>query len=362
MTQKSHFDLVVLGGGPGGCSAAILAAREGADVLLLERSAYPRHKVCGEFVSPESLPLLADLLGQQQYENLPSCPIEQVAISADGNTATIPVAPAAASITRFILDDALWQAAITAGVTCRQKTTANQLAGEGPFTIKTSAGDFSAKAVIDASGRWSNLNATVETNSDKLLGIKAHFKGNTRLRSVHLYFFSGGYCGIQPLAGGLVNACALVRASAASTLDQVFALHPQLFAESRDWVPMMEPVYTSPLIFRKPEPARGNVLRVGDAAGFVDPFTGDGIALALHSGKVAAQSLNPFFQGEGSLEGSVETYRKAYSQKLLPVFRGSQVLRRIMAAPEIVRRAAFIFMRIPALAGMAVKKTRVVKA
>ncbi len=123
----------------------------------------------------------------------------------------------------------------------------------------------------------------------------------------------------------------------------------------------MDPVYTSPLIFRKPEPALRNILRVGDAAGFVDPFTGDGIALALHSGEVAAQSLDPFFKGLGSLEASVEIYRKAYSQKLLPVFRGSQVLRRIMAAPPIVRRAAFMLMRIPALAGMAVKKTRVGK-
>ena len=359
MIPQSHFDLVVIGGGPGGCSAAISAARKGASVLLLERSVFPRHKVCGEFVSPESLPLLQELLGNEKFETLQSLAIVRVEISAGAQNFHIPVMPAASSITRFILDNALWEAAVISGAVCKQKVAASQVSGEGPFKITTSQGDFSAQTVIDATGRWSNLNAAVETSASKLLGIKGHFCGNSRNNIVHLYFFAGGYCGIQPLQGGRVNVCAMVRADAASKLDQVFALHPQLLAESRDWTPLMDPVYTSPLIFREPNPALGSVLRVGDAAGFVDPFTGDGIALALHSGKVAADNILPFINGRCTLQVAVNGYRKAYSQQLLPVFRGSSFLRHIMMSPQIVRRFAFLLMRIPAFAHMAIKKTRI---
>ena len=194
VSHQTHFDLVVIGGGPGGCSAAISAARKGASVLLLERSAYPRHKVCGEFVSPESLPLLLDLLGKEEFENLQSLPIDQVEISTDGGNINILVAPPASSITRFKLDNALWDAAVAAGVACKQKVAANQISGAGPFKVRTSEGEFSAPAVIDATGRWSNLNATVELKATKLLGIKGHFDGTTTNNCVHLYFFPAGYC------------------------------------------------------------------------------------------------------------------------------------------------------------------------
>ena len=359
MSRQGYFDLVVVGGGPGGCSAAISAARHGAKVLLIERSAYPRHKVCGEFVSSESLPLLLELLGNEEFDNLQGLAIDQAEISADGQTLTIPVAPPASSISRYTLDYALWKAAVASGVVCRQQTAVTQISGVGPFNVIISGEVSSTGAVIDATGRWSNLNATVELNSPKVLGIKAHFSCPEAKCSVRLYFLPGGYCGVQPLQDRRINVCAMVRADAATTLAQVFAMHPQLLAESRNWRPLMDPIRTSPLIFRKPNASVGGVLRVGDAAGFVDPFTGDGIALALHSGKVAAQHLLPFFKGRCSLQVSEQGYRKAYSQQLLPVFRGSFLLRRIMMSPLIIRRTAFLFMRIPAFANIALKKTRI---
>src|SRR4051812_27454240 len=109
------YDVIVVGGGPAGCSAAITAARVGAGVLLLERAKYPRHKVCGEFVSAESLDLLRNLLAPPHLALLDDAlSISAGRIFLDGRTLHAPVRPAAASIARFDLDQALYESALAA--------------------------------------------------------------------------------------------------------------------------------------------------------------------------------------------------------------------------------------------------------
>src|SRR5579864_5781163 len=112
------FDLAVIGGGPAGTSAAITAARTGARVLLLERGRLPRQRVCGEFVSAESLELLADLLDRTAPALLhQALRIPEARLFFDGHTVPAQVDPPAASIARFDLDSALWRAAENEGVT-----------------------------------------------------------------------------------------------------------------------------------------------------------------------------------------------------------------------------------------------------
>jgi flavin-dependent dehydrogenase len=360
-------DLVVIGGGPAGTSAAITAARHGARVLLLERGRFPRHKVCGEFVSAESLDLLAGLLSSAHASLLHHATrIPQARLFLDGRVLETAIHPPAASIARFDLDAALWDAMREAGVDARQQTTVNGLAGAGPFRVTTSAGEFEARAVINASGRWSNLNVAGNGNGqEKWVGVKAHFAEPSPIPSVDLYFFDGGYCGVQPVEvwggdpGKRVNVCAMVRADIASTLPEILAQHPELGERSRCWQPLSEPVSTSPLLFRPPQPARDGVLLAGDAAGFVDPFVGDGISLALRSGALAAQCLRPFLREEVSWQGAVEEYRQCYARRLAPVFRVSSKVRRMLVLPPGLRRPLlFLLQRAPALTQYLLSKTR----
>ncbi len=363
-------DLAIIGGGPAGTSAAITAARGGASVLLLERGRFPRHKVCGEFVSAEALDLLGNLLGSQHAALLTDAiRIPRARVFLDGRTIETAVDPPAVSIARLDLDAALWELAQQSGVEARQQTTAQELSGTAPFRIATSRGSFETRAVINAVGRWSNLDpppTASRTSSGKWLGIKAHFAEPSPNASVDLYFFEGGYCGVQPveLRGegaprGRVNACAMVRADVASTLPEVFAQHPALEKRSRQWQPLSEPVSTSPLIFRAPQPERDNILLTGDAAGFVDPFVGDGISLALRSGTLAAECLAPFFRGALSLPDAVLRYRHDYERQLAPVFRASSKIRRMLMLPRSLRvPMLFVFENIPAVGRYVVRKTR----
>jgi flavin-dependent dehydrogenase len=362
------YDLIVIGGGPAGTSAAITASAEGAKVLLLERGRLPRQRVCGEFVSAESLDLLTHLLAPEYAEILrDAIRIPSGRIFMDGRVLRAPIVPAAASVARFDLDSALWESATKLPLDALQQATVQTISGTGPFLVTTSAGDFEARAVINASGRWSNLNpGNNGVAAKKWLGLKSHFAECSPPASVDLYFFAGGYCGVQPVAlarehsnSGRVNASAMVRADVANTLDKVFALHPALQERSSHWRPLMETVSTSPLMFREPEPERDGILMAGDAAGFVDPFVGDGISLALRSGALAAQSLRPFWSAGVSLQESVRSYRQQYGKQFGPVFRSSSGIRQVLLLPKGVRQPVLSFLeRVPALTRYLVSKTR----
>jgi menaquinone-9 beta-reductase len=365
--EKMMHDLIVIGGGPAGTSAAITCAREGARVLLLERGRFPRHRVCGEFVSSESLDLLADLLAPQHAKLLSATVrIPDVRAFLDGRSIQTPVDPPAASISRLDLDSALWDSAKRSGVDARQQVVGQAVSGSGPFLVRTSLGEFESRALINASGRWSSLNPVPMDSGVKWLGIKGHFAESSPPPSVDLYFFEGGYCGVQPVnlrddvAGSKrVNACAMVRGDVARTLAGVFACHPALQERSRGWTPLSEPVSTSPLLFRQPRPEHDGMLTAGDAAGFVDPFVGDGISLALRSGRLAGECLIPFFAGNILLREAARNYRSAYEKRLAPVFRTSSKIRWMLALPQTARTPILrLLERAPAITRYLVRKTR----
>lgn len=359
------YDLIVIGGGPAGTAAAITVARAGRNTLLLERGKYPRHKVCGEFVSAESLELLASLLGDDHDWLLQRAPrLGRGRLFIDLSVLETAIDPPAASIPRVALDDALWRSAERTGVDARQQVTVQAINGNGPFTVTTPQGEFEARSVVSASGRWSNLkNRPAHSNGQaRWIGLKAHFAEPQPPASVDLYFFRNGYCGVQPIPadrGNYVNACAMVRADVATSLPDVFRQHAPLQERSQAWTQVSETVTTSPLIFSDSEPLQRHVLQAGDSAGFVDPFVGDGISLALRSGTMAAQSLLPFLDGRVSLAEAASRYERNYREQLSPVFRTSSKIRRLFSMPEPARSGLlFLFENAPALTRYLVRKTR----
>lgn len=352
-------DLIIIGGGPAGTAAAITAARNGARVLLLEQGRFPRHKVCGEFVSSESLALLRSLLAADTVVLEQAPKIATARLFLDGRRLRGPVSPAAASIPRYELDAALWRAAETAGIDARMQTPVRKLSGSGPFVVETSQGAFQARSVINAAGRWSSLSPRLASAAqNKWLGIKAHFHELSPPPSVDLYFFDGGYCGVQPVGPDRINVSAMVRAGSATTLEGVLELQGDLRTRSLNWQPASAPVSTSPLLFRSPEPLRDGTLLAGDAAGFVDPFVGDGIALALRAGTAAAQALLPFWRGQISLPAAGLAYRQNYEQNFLPIFRNAARLRRLLSLPALVRAPFVSFLQHTGLPGFVVRATR----
>jgi flavin-dependent dehydrogenase len=385
LSAPSHFDLAIVGGGPAGASAAITAARSGARVALFESRQFPRHKVCGEFVSAESLDLLSELLADEiaihsLFGNAPQ--LSRTRLWLGSRMLQAPVSPAALSITRFHLDDALWKAAQAVGVDCRANCEVSGAGGEGPFQLQTADGMISARALIVAAGRWSQFVADrALPPGPKWIGLKAHFCEDHPSLTTDLYFFEHGYCGIQPVAqagaqptvahpspssgqalghraGDVVNACAMVRSDCASSLPEVFRLHPALRERTASWQALMPTVSTAPLVYRAPQAVRGNIVFVGDAAGFIDPFVGDGISIALRSGKLAAGFVGKFLSGESTLAESVTAYNDEYSRRFAPLLSVASRVRWVLSLPEPARAVAFELLRIPGVMPLLIRKTR----
>jgi flavin-dependent dehydrogenase len=356
-----EFDLIVAGAGPAGSAAAITAARMGARVLLLEQGHFPRQKVCGEFVSAESLEILRQLLVHVEsgLDLVKSAPrIERARMFIQGSIVEIPVQPSA-SIPRFLMDEALWRAAQAVGVVCCDGVTVESVKRGRVFEVLTSAGSYFGTLVIAATGRWSKLRQPVpKKNAKKLIGLKAHYRESNPELSTDLYFFSGGYCGVQPVDANTINVCSLVRADVATQLDEILEKHPALAERARPWTRVTDPVSTSPLIYAQPEPERDGVLFAGDTAGFIDPFAGDGISLALRTGTAAAHVAMHVIAGRVSADEAARNYRRRYAKQFFPAFRAAAHARRVIACPRPLPRVALQFLRVPWIARGVFARTR----
>jgi flavin-dependent dehydrogenase len=342
------YDVAVVGAGPAGCAAAITSARMGQRTALLERGTYPRHKVCGEFVSPESHTILMDLLGPTSPLLETAVKIASARLFADGHCVQFHFDCPALSISRFDLDHALWHAAHNFGVDCMVETVDCVRRNDAGFELTLHETNFGiiARKVVNASGRWSTLRHPPLARGPRWIGLKAHFQGEIAPASTDLYFFHGGYCGVQPIPGNRVNASAMVRADVATTPERVFAQHPELWRRSRAWEVATELITTAPLVHLPPEPVSNGMFNAGDAAAFLDPFVGDGISIALRSGILAARSQ--------TADEYVREYMRAFSK----AFQTAAAARRVAQAPAFARHLAFFGLNSNALKRWAMQRTR----
>jgi menaquinone-9 beta-reductase len=266
--------VAIVGAGPAGASAALAALRESARVVLYEKSQFPRHKVCGEFLSPE-LPLLLDRLGVSAgFLALRPSRITRARLHFGGRTKQWVLAEPAFGLSRFAFDDLLLRTALARGAELRRENAPAGMSGP----------------VVMAHGR-----RTAAEKGSRLFGFKAHFSGSCG-DGVDLVFFDRVYAGVSEVEGGAVNVCGLAPESSlrACGFDpgELLARSPVLrdlvgpLSRRFDWL------VTGPLVFREQFDAQpgGEVYAAGDALGFVDPFTGSGVLSAVLTGSLAGEA------------------------------------------------------------------------
>lgn len=358
-------DLAVIGGGPAGTAAALEARRRGLRVALWERESFPRDKVCGEFISAESLPIL----DEEIPEVLASAAFIKRAefVSSRGRVRGFSLPRPARGLSRRVLDHALWRAAAEARACVREGETVRRISrvphrgGQRPlWTIESESGSVEeARSLIIACGRWwklEGLRSPASGERDRApgpwLGVKAHFRSVAPRAAVEMFYFPGGYCGLAPVEDGLYNACCLVHRSLtrarrggevrdfAQWIGRV-ARHAELNERLRGAIQEGQTVSTAPV-----EPARRRAevqgaLLAGDASGFLDPFTGDGISMALHSGRMAAEELAAHLAGESeSFESVAANYRSRLNLSVRRSYAVAGLLRTLVRAPGMVQDAA----------------------
>jgi menaquinone-9 beta-reductase len=287
---------VIVGGGLAGAAAGIDLARAGRAPLLLERETGAHDKICGEFLSGEAVAALAGL--GVDARALGALPITAVQVNAGQRQVAADLPFAALSLSRRVLDMVLLEQAAAAGVTVQRGVTVR---GLGQGVAHTSAGDVAASALLLASGKTDVRGAPRPDGPDEI-GFKMYFRDaalSRRLAStVAVTFFDGGYAGVQPVEDGRLNLCLLIDGPQYRALGSWSALlarlcrEPPLAALADAEALLPRPLAVSRVPYgHLARPTNDGLWRLGDQAAVIPSFCGDGMAIALESGRLAAAML-----------------------------------------------------------------------
>ena len=359
-------DVAIVGAGPAGSTLGALLARRGVRVALIDRDAFPRDKLCGEFLSYDALPVLRELGVLDAIDAAGAPSIEQCRIVGARRVYTFDFPRAARGVSRMLLDDLIFRAAERFGATRIEGVGAVRI--DARRVVLDDGREIEAKVVAGAWGRWGRFDQQlgrrfVRDRRHRSFGFKRHYTGPHATGTIDLYAFHRGYLGVNAVEGGVVNICGLVHASRLaghkgrwdSFIETIRAEEPALDGLYGGHAPAQDGYLSSePVIFRAREAVEGGVFMIGDASGVIDPLTGNGMAMAVQSALLAAPMLLRL-AGDGADRDSVENeYRAAHRSFFASRIAWSRRAALLLSRPRLLdaalavvrtRRAGELFLR-----------------
>ncbi len=329
---------VVIGAGPAGCAAAILLARLGVRVTLVEKKPFPRIKVCGEYISPAGTDALERLLTPDDLRAAGARRVGSMALELGDRTVEWRTPREAWCVSRRTLDEVLRDRAHDAGVDIRQPASVRSVDYHDDHAALTLAtGDtLTTDAVLHADGLARHDPAGPTPMAKGIVGFKCHYRPAKPVIGVRMRTAPGAYIGTVGVEGGLAT-CALVARSSvvkhhAGDADAlVRALWPA-------WDPALrESDWLSCGVARSPytEPGHPRSVRLGNAAAAVDPVGGEGIGLALWSAATFADA----FDRTRDLARAKQALATAYRQRLRARRWSCRFAAEALMHPGLVRAA-----------------------
>ena len=346
--------MLVAGLGPAGSACATLLAREGFSVLAVDRAAFPRHKPCAEYMSPEAVRILGRLGIVEQLERSGAVPLEGMRVTGvAGATAhgvfarayPRPFRSTGLSVSRQILDFTLVNLAREAGACIAERTSVEELLYD--------RGSISGALVRGPDGARSSILARLTIGADGLRSVVARRMGRRTHRSprriafvahvaglhamghsAELHFGRSGYVGLNRIGAHEVNVALVVPAEHAArargraadffrdTLREFPAVADRVLAGE-----IIRPVLvTGPFAAWSGRVVVPGGLLVGDAADFFDPVTGDGILSALRGAELVAETMGPALGQPGPVPGEA---LRSYRRRRREVFAGKWIMERV---------------------------------
>jgi geranylgeranyl reductase family protein len=368
--MRRNCQVLVVGGGPAGTSTAIALAREGVDVMLVDRARFPRPKPCAEYLSPEASRILDAMGALGSIESTGAAQLAGVVVRApNGKTirgefiaghSYTPYRARGLSVRREILDKLLVDCARSAGVDVHEGARVTSLVQRerGYETAILSDGathSVSADLVIGADGLHSivakRLGLTGAARWPRRLALVTHYEGVADIGELaEMHVERDGFVGIADVGHGLTTVALVVPARFARNLagrkeeflTAWLAAKPHL-AERFGRAQRVTPIQaTGPFASRARRPWTDRALLVGDAADFFDPFTGEGIFAALRGGELAADAAKQSLRAK-TADGRRRAL-SAYDAERKSAFGGKWIVERVIAAvvaqPWLINRAA----------------------
>jgi flavin-dependent dehydrogenase len=355
-------DPLIIGAGPAGTAAAVILGRAGGRPVVVERAVGPADKVCGDFLSIDAIRQV-QALGVDPA-SLGAAPIERIRLVHGERTAEAALPFPAFGLSRRSLDAALLDQAERAGAVVHTGQVVRQLTREaGEWLALTGDGaTLTAETVFLATGKHDLRDLPRVRSGNGAVGMKQYYAlapgpAATLRGAIELTLFPGGYAGMQHVENGRTVLCIAIRRDA---FQRYGGGWPGLIAaielRSRRFASMLagaRPLLSRPLAvagipygYQVRTDCDDGLFRLGDQAAVIPSLTGDGMAIALHSGRTAAET---WLAGAGAA-----AYHRALVRTLAPQMRLAGLLHRtgmsgpVQAAlvwgarmlPGLLRRAA----------------------
>ncbi len=343
---ESQFDIIIIGGGLAGLSQAILAARKNYKVLLIEKENYPFHKVCGEYISNESLPFLESIGLDTKALKLPV--INRFMLSLpNGRSLETKLDLGGFGISRYTLDHILYKEALNCGAeiitglkvtdVLFQADRFSVMAGDKIFQSIIVTGSYGKRSNLDIKWKQNALKSTSFWNKN-YVGVKYHIEYNTPKDLIALHHFKQGYCGISAIEDGKSCLCYLTTAqSLQNSGNQIKTLESkELYAN-----PYLKEIFTqATFLYEQPltiaqvnfaprHPIENHIIRCGDAAGLITPLCGNGMSMALHGSMLAFKFIQEFLSQKISRQEMEATYTKAWQHKFNSRMKSGRIIQKL---------------------------------
>jgi flavin-dependent dehydrogenase len=359
--DSAIWDAVVVGAGLAGSSMAAALAERGWNVLLIERSELPRHKVCGEFLSPESQGILHGMGLRDAVAAL--APVELTAahlVASRGTTLDVALPGAAWGVSRHALDACLAATARERGAMLWLSSTVTayrEVASAGAertfaLTVRRRGDEtkvettVQTRSVIMACGRHSSSSlpprATSAQARTRYVGVKCHYAGVEMPPRVELYFFHDGYAGINSVEGSRANLCLLASYDAFAAAGRSVR---GMIEAARQWNPALaerlqgaDPLpetecAVAPVDTHRPARPWDDVACLGDTATMIPPLCGDGMAMALRSTQLCVPLADAYLRGDLSYGAWGEAYTRAWRGEFASRLRAGRLLQNVLERP-----------------------------
>ncbi len=372
-------DVLVVGAGPAGAAVSILLARQGYHVLLVDRATFPRDKACAEYLSPACTPLLAQLgvldailtAAPQRLQGMRV--IDYRGRSCWGRFIQDGQCLYGLALPRLVLDHLLVEQACREGVELRTGFWVRQplLDGQRVCGVSGQQAQYRetvrARLVIAADGVQSTLARRLglvqRIHWLQHVAFVTHYTGVHSVRPWgEMFLIPSGYIGLAPVSDTLINVSVVVRAAhlaAAKKTSQAFfaqtvQAHPELRQRFAQAIRVSNLFTTGPMAQRTACPQQDGIIFIGDAAGFFDPFTGQGIYLALHSATLAAAVAHRALCSGALSADALRSYFRAHRQVFHDKYRLSALIQLGLRVPWLANRVIDRLARRPSLADIVV--------
>ena len=310
MKNITTFDVIIIGGGLAGLTNAIHLSKFKHRVLLIEKNSYPKHKVCGEYISNEVLPYLNSLGIDPIKEGAKK--ISKVQVSTRKSNLINGELPLGGfGMSRYFLDSLLLKKAQSNGVEVLKDSVNSIVFNKGVFTVETKDSKyFQSKITIGAFGKRSVLDLKMNRKFIKkkspYLAVKIHVKGDFPENLIALHNFKGGYCGVSKVENNSINLCYITEYNSFKKYKNITDFQRQVVFKNKHLKKIFEesnsvfkkPLTISQISFETKKPVENHIIMCGDTAGMIHPLCGNGMGMAITSARLASIRILKFLNGE----------------------------------------------------------------